>query len=224
MEPGRKRAKPKAKAKRPNARKPPPVTAAVCGAKTRKGTPCRHEAGWDTQHLGVGKCKLHGGAEAHAQVNGMVLLARREQQVMGIPLSIEPQDAILECIRITAGEVAYASERIAALDADQAVGPVMTQMARTGENALEEAREGPPALHVWIVVRQQAMDRLVQYSFAALKAGIEERRVRVAEQQGMLLARAIQGVLRELGVIDRPEVAGIVRKHLTLVAGEQSVA
>lgn len=197
-----------------------PKEPARCAAKTRKGTPCAHEAGWGTQHVGVGRCKLHGGAEPHAQVNGMVELARREQAVMGAPLSIEPHEAILECIRISAGEVAYASERIAGLEADQAVGEVITSVERSGESGYEETRQGPPALHVWIVVRQQAMDRLVQYSFAALKAGIEERRVRVAERQGMLLAQAVQGILRELGVHDRPEVGAVVRKHLTLVAGQ----
>ncbi|KKK60452.1 hypothetical protein LCGC14_3024210 [marine sediment metagenome] len=35
---------------------------ASCGAKTRGGTPCKHEAGWGTEHFGEGKCKLHGGA------------------------------------------------------------------------------------------------------------------------------------------------------------------
>lgn len=195
----------------------------LCGAKKRKGGKCGRPAGWGTKHPGVGTCKLHGGNAPAAQLKGMVELARREQAVMGMPLSIEPHEAILECIRITAGEVAYASARIAELEASEAVGPVETWMERSGEHAIEETRQGPPALHIWIQVRQQAMDRLVQYSFAALKAGIEERRVRVAEQQGMLLAQAVQGILRELGVIDRPEVGAVVRKHLTLVAG-QSVA
>ena len=192
----------------------------LCGGEKRKGGKCGRPAGWGTDHVGVGTCKLHAGNAPAAALKGMIELARREQAVMGVPLSIEPQDAILECIRIAAGEVAYASERIAELEADEAVGPVITRMDRSGENDVEERREGPPALHVWIVVRQHAMDRLVNYSFAALKAGIEERRVRIAERQGMLLAQAIQGILRELGVHDKPEVAGVVRKHLQLVAGE----
>jgi hypothetical protein len=34
-----------------------------CGAKTRgSGKPCKHEAGWGTDHFGEGRCKLHGGA------------------------------------------------------------------------------------------------------------------------------------------------------------------
>jgi hypothetical protein len=34
----------------------------TCGAKTRKGTSCQARAGHGTDHVGQGKCKLHGGA------------------------------------------------------------------------------------------------------------------------------------------------------------------
>lgn len=35
----------------------------ICGAKTKKdGSPCQKPAGWGTDHPGIGKCKLHGGA------------------------------------------------------------------------------------------------------------------------------------------------------------------
>lgn len=33
----------------------------TCGAKTRAGTPCQQIAGWGTDHVGNGRCKLHGG-------------------------------------------------------------------------------------------------------------------------------------------------------------------
>jgi hypothetical protein len=33
-----------------------------CGAKNRQGTPCSRPAGWGTDHVGQGRCKLHGGA------------------------------------------------------------------------------------------------------------------------------------------------------------------
>ena len=38
----------------------------ICGAKTRAGTPCQQKAGWGTDHVGKGKCKLHGGASKGA--------------------------------------------------------------------------------------------------------------------------------------------------------------
>ncbi len=33
----------------------------TCGAKTRQGHPCKLPAGFGTDHLGVGRCKFHGG-------------------------------------------------------------------------------------------------------------------------------------------------------------------
>ncbi len=34
----------------------------TCGAKTRTGDPCKLKAGFKTDHVGVGRCRLHGGA------------------------------------------------------------------------------------------------------------------------------------------------------------------
>ena len=33
----------------------------TCGAETRDGSPCKNRAGKGTDHLGEGRCKLHGG-------------------------------------------------------------------------------------------------------------------------------------------------------------------
>lgn len=193
----------------------------TCGAKTRTGGRCAKTAGWGTGHHGTGRCKLHGGSTPNAELAGAVQLARRESGVMGVPLDVAPHVAILECIQIVAGEVRYASDQIAALEPADAAGQLVTTVERFGgENGGgSETRHGPPALHIWIVARHQAMDRLVDYSKVAINAGIEERRVKLAEQQGALLAQAIRGILAELGVGDRPEVPAVVRRHLTLVAG-----
>lgn len=34
----------------------------ICGAKTRGGDPCQNAAGKGTDHVGVGRCRFHGGA------------------------------------------------------------------------------------------------------------------------------------------------------------------
>lgn len=41
-----------------------------CGAKTRKGAPCRHAAGYKTEHLGSGRCWRHGGRGGGTKGNG----------------------------------------------------------------------------------------------------------------------------------------------------------
>lgn len=197
-----------------------------CGAQTRTkladGTfkRCGRTVGWGTKHPGVGRCKNHGGASPQAEVTGVVQLARREAVVMGAPLeNLTPEVALLECIRIAGGEVAYASERIAELQPEEAVGPVITTRPLKWEKGAESPDErveehGPPALHIWIEVRARAMDRLVNYSQVAIKAGLEERRVRVAEAQGHLMAEAVKGILVDLGVADDPRAPEVVRRHL----------
>lgn len=198
----------------------PRAMANLCGAETRKGSPCGRPAGWGTSHPGAGSCKLHTGATPAGELHGQILLARRDMIAMGAPLPIEPHEAILECIRITAGEVLFCSERIAELELSDLVGPVLTSSVKHGGEVDEETmREGAPTVHVWIAVRRTAMDRLVAYSAAALRAGIEERRVRIAEDQAQLLAQAVRGIMRDLGVEDRPDAPAIVRRHLTMISG-----
>jgi hypothetical protein len=215
--------------------KPKPKKAKLpsCGGEKRKGGKCTQPAGWGTQHPGVGRCKLHLGSTPQNEVKGLVELARRDA-VMA-PLSIEPQDAILECIRIAAGEVAYASERIAGLEVAEFVGPVVTSMSRNvpvdvdeldeesdknTTSAVEETRYGAPALHVWIVVRDQAMDRLVAYSFAALKAGIAQQLVEISKTQAGLIAQGFRTLVVALGHDpDAPEVRQALRAQLTVLSG-----
>lgn len=175
----------------------------TCNAKTRSGTPCAKSAGAGTDHLGVGRCRLHGGAAPALQLAGVVELARREVAVMGQPLNIEPHEAILECIRVTAGEVQYASEQIAMLD-DPLVDTMFGQQ-----------------LHAWITVRQRAMDRLVMYSATALKAGVEERLVTAAERYASELADTMRRLVVALGHDPAdPKVREAMRGTLTLIAGQ----
>src|SRR5687768_3240460 len=51
----------------------------LCGARTRQtGQPCSRPAGWGTDHAGLGKCKLHGGASSgRPPIHGRYSLAHR---------------------------------------------------------------------------------------------------------------------------------------------------
>ena len=204
------------------------TTTERCGAKAKStGKPCQRQAGAGTDHPGVGRCSRHGGSSPQAQLSGVVELGRRRAMVMGLPAPADPAEAILEMLALARGEVIYATEQIAALHDDQAVGPVTTitrrplkeeKGAESLDITVEEIQHGPPALHIWIRVRREAMDRVVQYSATALRAGVEERRIKLAEQQGQLLADVIRGVLADLGVDQHPDARRVVRRHLELAA------
>jgi hypothetical protein len=197
----------------------------LCGGKTRSRKPCRKTAGWGTSHQGVGRCSLHGGATPTHEISGQVTLARREFMAMGRPLDVDPIEAILECIRITAGEVQYASERISELEHDELVGPVVTSRPLKEEKGAEDPSVyveefGQPALHIWVKVRHDAMDRLVNYSKAAVAAGIAERQVKIAEGQAQQLAELYRGFVVAMGMDPAdPKVREAMRGSLTLIAG-----
>lgn len=50
----------------------------LCGAKTRAGGTCQQPAGWGTQHVGNGRCKLHGGNAGAPIKTGRYSIKRQE--------------------------------------------------------------------------------------------------------------------------------------------------
>lgn len=204
-----------------------------CGAKTRTGGRCGKAPGWGTSHLGAGRCKLHGGNTPTGELSGNLQLARRDAIVMGAPLPIDPHDAILQAIHITAGEVRYCSDRIAELDG--ALVPVETVKTRplshgkdgeSEKHTVEEiTRTTDVRLHAWIDARKDAMNRMVAYSAAALKAGVEERQVRVAEQYGAEIAEAMRAFALAVGLDPAEErVRRALRSTLRLIEGGAEAA
>src|SRR5262245_32355496 len=113
-----------------------------CGAKTRSGGQCGRPKGWGTDHPGTGHCKFHGGSTR----NGEKHAAKEHAVIMGHALDIEPHEALLMCVRIAAGEVAYCSALIYELEK-----PTVSTMFG-------------PKLDLWIEVRQAAVAQLAKYS------------------------------------------------------------
>lgn len=195
----------------------------LCGAATRSGGRCSKQAGWGTEHVGVGKCRLHGGSTPTHQRRA----AREMAVVMGAEHDIEPQDALLWCIRIAAGEVNYCSAQIAELEAADAVGHPVVEVERAAgdaEGTLVERRRQTVALNIWIRARQDAVERLARFSKMALDAGVAERQVRVAERYGQQIAQLLAGVLAELDLNERQQrrAPDVVRRHLVLLEGGQA--
>jgi hypothetical protein len=207
----------------------PKDSVSFCGsklAKGRKGT-CRQIAGAKTDHPGSGHCWLHGGATPAGELYAERQAATRRLAAFGYQIDIDPHEALLLCIRLAAGEVQAATEQVEKLEEGEILVHPWEELERPlkeekgGENPgirVTETRKLKLQLNTWVEVRQQATDRLVRYSAAAVKAGLEERLVRVAEIQGQLMASAVRGILEDLGVADHPDAPKVVRRHLTAIA------
>lgn len=169
-------------------------------------------------------CRFHGGAakqvKAKAEKRVAEQVLRDAVTTYGLRLDVSPTDALLDEVQWTAGHVAYLRAEIQKLDAE-ALGWGVTKVEDHGAtefpgvNTTESA--APPVL---LDLYQRERRHLVDVCKAAIVAGIEERRVKIAEQQGALLAGVIQRILAELGLTPEQQsrVGEIVPRHLRLVA------
>lgn len=170
-----------------------------CGAKKHQGEgTCTQVAGWGTTHVGEGPCKLHGGSTwSVSKGSHLRLVEKRIQAQMatyGVPLEVSPTDALLSVVHRTAGHVKWLADCIAELDPEVLTWGV-TQVKTGGhDGGTTEAAEP----HVLLKLYQQERDRLIKASAEAIRCGIEERRVKLAEAQGALVAQAVRAILGDL--------------------------
>lgn len=94
---------------------------ATCGARRRQGDGvCRRPAGAGTNHVGFGRCKLHGGATP----NHDLAAARAHLDEIAAHLDLPdplPHEALQFCVRAVAAQVEYCSRQIATLTPEEAV-------------------------------------------------------------------------------------------------------
>lgn len=133
--------------------------------------------------------------------------------VMGIPIAMDPTDALTWCVSIAAGEVAYLTQKVQELTEEQLIarprhssreyGLAGTGKDGDGEKDLKRVELGPDALHLLIVERQAAVDRLAKLAKMALDAGVAERQVRLAEQQGDMIYSILSRFMEAVGLTSK---------------------
>jgi hypothetical protein len=82
----------------------------LCGAQLPnqdEGTTCRLVAGYRTDHLGIGRCYRHGGSTPTHVRAAQREIARRECQVLGIEVEIDPGEALIRAVWEAEGNLAF---------------------------------------------------------------------------------------------------------------------
>lgn len=190
-----------------------------CGAALRQtpGGLCKRAKGQGTDHVGIGRCDRHGGSTPNHEKAANGQKAAAAVVTFGLPREIDPQTALLEEVHRTAGHVAYLGDVVAKLEQDE-----LKQLDPS------ERFEQPA---VWVRMYQDERKHLTRVAAAAIGAGIAERQVRLAEEQGRQLANVLRdvlgdvfGLLAEAGLsvdvlvqIQREAVPGVVRRRLSEV-------
>ena len=158
--------------------------------------------GWGTEHVGIGRCKLHGGNTKTHRIAAVRQEVERRMVNYGEPIDVDPATALLGEVARTAGHVAWLNE----------------QVRDHADVATHEGR-------VLVEVYRREREHLVRVAKATLDAGVAEREVRIAEAQGVLIAKLITAVLTDLQLSNAQMVAArkLVGHHMRqLVAGPMS--
>ena len=139
-------------------------------------------------------CIKHGGAAPQVRAKANRRLQEAEAalavQALGGRRDITPTEALLEEVQWTAGHVAWLRARVQELEPEELTWGETKSIDGV---TTEEARPS-----VWYALYLKEREHLVTVTTAALRAGVEERRVQLAEHQGSLLASAITRILDAL--------------------------
>lgn len=178
-----------------------------CTAHTSSGRPCKRYP-----NHGMTVCGSHGGRSPRA-IAGREKRQREEQARadaarFAARTDIHPAEALLELVQYQAGIVDYWRARVEDVtDEDLEWGVTQHREGSGPEGPIDvTTKEAGP--HIAYRLLTEAQDKLAAYAAAALKAGIEERRVKIAEAQGAAVAGAIRAILDALNLT--PEQAELV--------------
>jgi hypothetical protein len=177
-------------------------------------THCTRVAGAGTQHHGKGFCDYHEWVietekPKTAQFGAALAFAAEKSRFFGQPKATDPHSALMDEIARTAGIVGWLEDKLQRLKDDGTPeDEVLTQWSK-------QLGDAPS---VWMQLFQQERDHLVKVCIAAIKAGVAERKVQIAEQQGRLIAAMMFAFMHdpELGLSPDQMLAApkLIRKHL----------
>lgn len=178
-------------------REPQKLRCKALSGRTKE--PCKNWA-----IIGLEVCRIHGGSSKVAKAKAARVveerkLAAQAAKVLGTPIMVDPVDALLGELHWTAGHVAWLRDRV-----QEHTGMVVSDIARVtakdGPMGFEETTVREARQTVWYRMYAEERDRLVKISEVAIRAGVEERRVRLAEAQGQIMVVALQRVLERLNL------------------------
>lgn len=183
---------------------------------------CSSPAGFQTPHPGVGYCKWHGGntssgKKSAARIAGQAFMEQHKADLLRFGgdkdlVSVSPEQALLEEVRRSVAMVRFLETAISQwqFDAnpDPAKGvlgglPTLIDETDKGNATFTDERE-------WLLLYRQEREHAVKVARMAIDAGIANRLVTIAEDQGRTLALAIRQVLDALNLT--PEQIALVPK------------
>lgn len=194
----------------------------LCGARTHKngvftGNLCKRPAGYRTDHPGYGLCVYHAGQTPAGKKSAATIAAkeavedvRKQMVVYGEKVDISPEQALLEEVQRCVGVVRWIEAKIGnwsdvAVDPETGMLPLMRDVYARNNTVITDTEHA-----AWLKVYQFERQHLARTAKMCIDAGISERIVKLAEQQGDLIFRVLRECLSRLGLADNPQLPLLV--------------
>jgi len=198
---------------------------------------CMRNAGSNTDHPGKGFCDYHDWKVTQdtknepMQVAALRAEAARRSEFLGKPKPTDPHMALLEEVQRSAGMVEWLRETIAqraevlekAKEANPSADDIDVRLGADGVLIQYTLKDGAKP-SAWMQLYNEERAHLIRACTAAIKSGVAERRVRIAEQQGQLIVAMFQAFIHdpELGltpdqIMRAPQ---LIRRHLAAIPRE----
>lgn len=175
-------------------------------AKTNGGAPCGQPR-MDGQRV----CRKHGGKTSQARRMATRRIAleqvKHELDALGGSLDVDPAEALVAMVRKAAWNVAYLE--------------TLLEPTEDGRPRVSQWTEGGEKPSVQVSLYNEERDRLARYSKLALDAGVSERLVRLAEDQGRVVIGLLEAAFAELELTgeQRGRVPAVMARVLELQSG-----
>jgi hypothetical protein len=171
-----------------------------CGGKLRDGSggTCKLPAGHGTDHVGIGRCRRHGGnTESHKQ-NALMIQGQRDVAKWGARRDIAPAEALLELVQWKAAEVEFWHRKVNSLADHELTWSRTKRVDRVGGekfSGVEETEEALP--HIYVKLLHQAQKTLADFCTAAIRAGADQALVAAAQSRAVIWLGAMRRMLTD---------------------------
>jgi hypothetical protein len=190
---------------------------------------CHRPAGWGTQHVGVGGCKLHMGNVTSSVISAERATAKQMVKTYGLNVKIDPVEAMLEEVERTVGAVRWLQGIIGELPQGEVVYGLSEESiepdVRDDDGRVLVANVSgkmKAAPSIWVDLYQKERRHLREVCRDAIAAGVSMRMITMYEQSADTYVSMFERAINQLGLTpeQRQQYTIAVMTELRAIAGE----
>lgn len=133
---------------------------------------------------------------------------------LDLDLDANPLEELLTEVSRSAAAVRWLAGKVNELE-DREITHGITRTVQHSDGSRDVTASA--AVNLWVKLWQEERDRLARVCKLTLDAGVDERRVRLAESHGKLIVDVIKATFTELEIEQTQEVYDVVSRHLRAI-------